>query len=124
MRFPDAIRSLLLTWLLLLLAPFVRAQVKPAAPQIVITHVTIINPGTSSVQPHTTVVIDGGRITVLSNAVRLRLPKGARVLDGHGRYLLPGLWDMHVHSAFWRLVPRWTQHHPAALHRQRRHRCA
>jgi imidazolonepropionase-like amidohydrolase len=100
MRFPDSIRSLLLTSLLLLLAPFLRAQVKPAAPQIVITHVTIINPGTSSVQPDTTVVIDDGRITVLSTAVQLPLPKGARVLDGRGHYLLPGLWDMHVHSAF------------------------
>ncbi len=100
MRLPDSIRSLLLTWLLLLFASFLRAQSQPAAPQIVITHVTIINPGTSSVQPDTTVVIDDGCITVLSTAVQLPLPKGARVLDGHGRYLLPGLWDMHVHSAF------------------------
>jgi imidazolonepropionase-like amidohydrolase len=99
MHFPGSIRISLLTLLLLLLASFAGAQTKPDATPIVITHVTIINPGTSSVLPDTTVVIDDGRITILS-AVQLPLPKHARVIDGRGRYLLPGLWDMHVHSAF------------------------
>jgi len=81
--------------LLLLLAPFMRAQSKPAAPQIVIANVAIINPGTSSFQPDTTVVIDGDRITTVSTVVHVPIPKSARVIDGHGRYLIPGLWDMH-----------------------------
>jgi len=28
-----------------------------------------------------------------------RLPKQAKVVDGRGQYLIPGLWDMHVHVA-------------------------
>jgi imidazolonepropionase-like amidohydrolase len=85
----------------LLLAFFAAAQSKPAPASIVITHVTVIDPGTSSVQPDTTVVITGDRITAVSAAAaQVTPPKGARVIDGTGRYLIPGLWDMHVHSAF------------------------
>ena len=80
------------------------AQSKPSAPppQIVITHVTIINPGASSVIPNATVVIEGPRITSVSTGTARAVtpPKNARVIDAVGRYLIPGLWDMHVHTAF------------------------
>ncbi len=84
----------------LLLTPFSTAQQKPAP--IMITHVTVINPGTSSVQADQTVVITGDRITSVSDAAKFPLPKKAhtRVIDATGQYLIPGLWDMHVHSAF------------------------
>ena len=29
----------------------------------------------------------------------VKLPKGALVVEARGKYLIPGLWDMHVHSA-------------------------
>lgn len=66
--------------------------------QIVITHVTVINPGRSSVEANQTVIITGDHITSVSSSVEAS--KDARVIDGHGQYLIPGLWDMHVHSAF------------------------
>jgi imidazolonepropionase-like amidohydrolase len=62
--------------------------------------VTVINPGTSSVRPDATVVISGDRITAVSDATAFQVTKNARVIDGKGQYLIPGLWDMHVHSAF------------------------
>jgi imidazolonepropionase-like amidohydrolase len=68
--------------------------------QIAITHVTVINPGTSSVRPDSTVVITGGHITAVSDSENFKLPNGARVIDGRSHFLIPGLWDMHVHSAF------------------------
>ena len=72
-----------------------------AAPaEIAITHVTVINPGTASIQANRTVVITGDRVTSVSDAAKVQPPKGARVIDGTGQYLIPGLWDMHVHSAF------------------------
>jgi imidazolonepropionase-like amidohydrolase len=46
------------------------------------------------------VVVTGDRITSVSDATTARLPKNARVIDATGQYLIPGLWDMHVHSAF------------------------
>ena len=75
-------------------------QQKTAATPIVITHVTVINPGTSSVLPNRTVVIIGDRIASFSDAATFQTPKNARVIDATGKFLIPGLWDMHVHSAF------------------------
>ena len=84
----------------LLLTPVSTAQNKPAPSPIVITHATVINPSTSSVQANRTVVITGDHITSVSDAAKFQSPKNARVIDAAGQYLIPGLWDMHVHSAF------------------------
>jgi imidazolonepropionase-like amidohydrolase len=73
---------------------------KPVSPvQIVIAHVTVINPG-ASVQSDRTVIISGDRIASVSDSTNAHWPKNARVIDATGQYLIPGLWDMHVHSAF------------------------
>src|ERR1700723_12844 len=84
----------------LLLEPVSTAQNNPAPCPTVITHATVVNPGTSSVQRNKTVVITGDRITSVSDTEKFQLPKNARVIDATGQYLIPGLWDMHVHSAF------------------------
>lgn len=84
----------------LLLTQVSTAQYNPAPGPTVITHVTVVNPGTSSVQRDQTVVITGDRITSVSDAEKSRPPKNARVIDATGQYLIPGLWDMHVRSAF------------------------
>jgi len=84
----------------LLLTPLSTAQHKPAPALIVITHATVINPGTSSVQANRTIVITGDHITSVSDTAKFQSPKIARVIDATGQYLIPGLWDMHVHSAF------------------------
>ena len=44
------------------------------------------------------VVISGNRITFVGAAAGARVPKNARVIDGRGKFLIPGLWDMHVHA--------------------------
>jgi amidohydrolase family protein len=95
-----SLRAALLLSVCLLFALGATAQTENVPAQIVITHVTVINPGTSSVLPDTTVVITGDRITAVSGAAGFQVPKNARVIDGRGQYLIPGLWDMHVHSAF------------------------
>src|ERR1700733_8493258 len=69
-------------------------------PPLVLLHVTVINPGTSSVEPDQAVTIDGSRISAVSDAKNFHSPGHARVIDGSGEFLLPGLWDMHVHAAF------------------------
>jgi imidazolonepropionase-like amidohydrolase len=67
---------------------------------MVINHVTIINPGAASVRADQAVVIVGDRITAVFDAAKFQPAKNARVIEGKGQYLIPGLWDMHVHSAF------------------------
>src|SRR6267154_1761135 len=75
------------------------AQTTPEPTQTVITDVTVINPRSDSVQPHSMVVINGNRITFVSRSAAVPLAKNTHVIDGRGQFLIPGLWDMHVHSA-------------------------
>lgn len=79
-------------------AAFAQNTLEPT--QLVITDVTVINPGANSVQPHSMVVVNGNRITLVSRSAAVPLAKNTRVIDGRGKFLIPGLWDMHVHSAF------------------------
>ena len=44
-----------------------------------------------------TVLVKGDRISEIGNADKIRIPQNARVIDGKGAYLMPGLADMHVH---------------------------
>ena len=78
----------------------IHAKEKTSPPIVVIAHVTIINPGNSSVTADRTVVIEGAKITSVAPSAGFKIPNGARVIDAHGHFLIPGLWDMHVHSAF------------------------
>src|SRR5207249_9252148 len=45
-----------------------------------------------------TVVIEGERITQAGPAASIQVPKDAERIDGSGKTLLPGLFDMHVHA--------------------------
>jgi len=62
-----------------------------------ITGVTIVDPRSGSLRPRSLVVVDKQRITYAGAASTGKIPRGARVVDGRGRFLIPGLWDMHVH---------------------------
>ena len=44
-----------------------------------------------------TVVVRDGRISQIGPASRTKAPEGALRIDGRGRYLMPGLFDMHTH---------------------------
>jgi imidazolonepropionase-like amidohydrolase len=46
---------------------------------------------------HQTVVVQGNRITAIEAARSIRLPGSAQQIDGRGKFLMPGLADMHVH---------------------------
>jgi len=85
--------------LAVLLAAGAQAE-QPGARMTYITGVTVVHPeraGTAAVMPHSTVVIRGERIEAVLQHVTLELPQGATVIDGHGKWLIPGLIDSHVH---------------------------
>jgi hypothetical protein len=65
-------------------------------PRLAIVNVAVIDGTGSAVQHHKTVLIAGGRIDAIVKA-GAPLPKGSRIVRGDGRFLIPGLWDMHVH---------------------------
>jgi hypothetical protein len=60
------------------------------------THVNIVNTVTGKITPNMTVVVQSNRITQITPSKGHRGPAG-RVMDGRGKYLIPGLWDMHTH---------------------------
>lgn len=64
---------------------------------IAITSVTVVQVADGSEERGRTVLIGGGRVRAVGSAWQLQVPRGATVVDGRGRYLIPGLWDMHVH---------------------------
>ncbi len=64
---------------------------------IAVEDVSVIPMDRNHVLPHQTVVIEGGRISALGPRGSVRIPAGARRLDGRTRYLMPALSDMHVH---------------------------
>lgn len=66
---------------------------------LAITNVTVIDATGKPVQHGMTVVVTGDHITAITPARAAKLPKGARVVEGTGRFLIPGLWDMHMHGA-------------------------
>ena len=68
-------------------------------PSIAITRVSVIDGDAPSPRANQTVVIDGNRIVRVGASGSVAVPPGARVVDGRGKFLLPGFWDMHVHTA-------------------------
>jgi hypothetical protein len=44
-----------------------------------------------------TVIVEGARIIAVTRDGRNRIPTDATIVDGRGKYLIPGMWDMHVH---------------------------
>jgi imidazolonepropionase-like amidohydrolase len=66
----------------------------PSSTRFAIVHVTVVDPASGATSPDRAVVVDGDRIVtvIASDAV----PPG-RVVDARGKYVIPGLWDMHVH---------------------------
>jgi len=74
----------------------------PASAQrgtIVITSVTVIDGTGRPPRENMTVVVRNSRIAAVEAATSSDAPPDAVVIDGRGKFLIPGLWDMHVHLA-------------------------
>jgi imidazolonepropionase-like amidohydrolase len=88
--------SLLL--ILLLAAGGLKPASRPMLSVTAITHVTIIDATGSPPQPDMTVLIEEDRIREIGKAEELAPPVDAEMIDATGKFLIPGLWDMHVHA--------------------------
>jgi imidazolonepropionase-like amidohydrolase len=66
---------------------------------VAFTHVTVIDARDSLPRRDQTVIIRGNRIITSAPTRSTHLPANARIIDGRGKFLIPGLWDMHVHTA-------------------------
>jgi len=61
------------------------------------THVTVIDMTGAPPKSDMTVVVTGNRIAAVGQTGKIRIPKDAQVIDATGKFLIPGLWDMHFH---------------------------
>jgi hypothetical protein len=69
-----------------------------SSPPVAITHTTVIDVRSGEARSDFTVLVAGDRITYVGPASSAPLLKGAKVVDGSGKFLIPGLWDMHIHG--------------------------
>jgi imidazolonepropionase-like amidohydrolase len=86
--------------LIILLRAGLAAQVeRGAAPPspLAFNHVTVVDVKGGRLEPDMTVIVVGNRIAAVGKSSRTRIPEHARVVDAGGKFLIPGLWDMHAH---------------------------
>jgi imidazolonepropionase-like amidohydrolase len=78
-----------------------------SSPPIFVENVTVIDATGSVPQPHRTVIVLAGKIEAIYDVGESlgRKLSGIHV-DGTGKFLIPGLWDMHVHMVFGDWFPR------------------
>jgi imidazolonepropionase-like amidohydrolase len=94
-------KLLLVIALLLLQSSEPSSARQGGAASIAITHAAVV-PMTRDalVLPDHTVVVANGRIVVIGPSNSTPVPAGARQIDGRGKFLIPGLADMHVHLEY------------------------
>lgn len=88
--------KLFLLIVLLTLSVSINSQIKTDT-TLVFTRVSVIDVVRERIVPNTTLIISGGRISALGRFGKIRIPKNAQIIDAKGKFLIPGLWDMHVH---------------------------
>jgi len=65
---------------------------------VALRDVTVVDVMDGSLRAQQTVLVVGNRISAVGPADEISVPGDADVLDAAGGFLIPGLWDMHVHS--------------------------
>ena len=65
--------------------------------EIVLLSVNVVPMTSETILPNQTVVIKNGRITAIGDAIKTKYSKDALVIDAKGKYLMPGLAEMHAH---------------------------
>jgi imidazolonepropionase-like amidohydrolase len=74
------------------------SQQRTSAPtSLVFDGVSVLDVQTGRLVPAQRVVVVGNRIQAMGSAREVKRPQGARVINARGKYLIPGLWDMHAH---------------------------
>lgn len=77
-----------------------RAQKPATADLLVLTNATVVDVKTGTLKPDQTVVLERNRIYSIGPSKSAKYPRNADTVNCKGGYLIPGLWDMHVHLAF------------------------
>ena len=100
---------LIVVFVALMLAGAAAGQKPPCPPSAIsrinILDVTIIDVVSGAEQTHVTVKLAGERIAQIVPYAAQQRSECAQIVEGAGKFLIPGLWDMHVHTFFGTWVP-------------------
>jgi hypothetical protein len=88
-------RAVILFSFILLILSISCAKTEKA--DLALIDITLIDATGSPAQPDMAVLITENKITKIGKAKGLKVDKAGQVIDGSGKFLIPGLWDMHVH---------------------------
>jgi len=92
------------------LAALFSASPNPQTPKsLVIDHVTVIDVANGSELADQSVIIEGNSISAVANSGSIEIQKDAQRVDARGKFLIPGLWDMHTHIAGINAKPVWAK---------------
>ncbi|WP_336517238.1 amidohydrolase family protein [Pollutibacter soli] len=64
---------------------------------VVIRNVNVIPMNKEGVVPAQAVIVKNGKIETVADDKTINVPSGAKVIDGNGKFLVPGFFDMHAH---------------------------
>jgi hypothetical protein len=74
---------------------------------LIFTNVNIVSVRDGTISREMTVVIKKGEISAVAKVGLVQQGRGIQIINANGKYMVPGLWDMHVHSAF--VSPAWDE---------------
>ncbi|MDH5760809.1 MAG: amidohydrolase family protein [Gemmatimonadota bacterium] len=69
-----------------------------AQSHVFVESISVVDVQDGVVRPAMDVWVEGNRIRAVRPTGDLAAPDGARLVDGRGRFLMPGMWDMHFHA--------------------------
>ncbi len=73
------------------------ARAQDTASVVALERVTVVDVERGELRPAQTVLVRGDRIREVGPSASVAVPAGATRVDGRGKFVVPGLWDMHVH---------------------------
>jgi imidazolonepropionase-like amidohydrolase len=79
-------------------ARLARALAQHPGRPVAVEHVRLFDSEQAAIREDQTVLINGERISLVGPSATVSVPKDAQHIDGTGKTLLPGLFDMHAHA--------------------------
>jgi imidazolonepropionase-like amidohydrolase len=76
------------------------AQKPPSSDLVVISNVNVVDVRSGAILADQTVILQGSHIASIDPSKSAKAPRNATTVNGRGYFLIPGLWDMHVHLVF------------------------
>jgi imidazolonepropionase-like amidohydrolase len=90
----------ILLLVLLFFSTLIHAQKPAAGDLLVLNNATVVDVRTGALQPEQTVILERNHIFSVGPGKSAKYPRNAPSVNCRGLFLIPGLWDMHVHLVF------------------------